>query len=177
MSGRIATVLGLLACLATGHAVAGPPGHQLAALTTGPIHADHILVLKSRRMLYLMRGDDVLRAYRVALGRYPKGPKIEEGDARTPEGHYIIDRRLANSNFYKALHISYPNARDRARARALGVDPGGGIMIHGLPDDWTAAQLGHPGLDWTQGCIAVTDRQMDEIWRMAPVGTPIEIDP
>lgn len=144
-----------------------------------PLLADRVVVLKGDRQLILMHGDRVLKVFRVALGRYPIGPKTREGDDRTPEGKYRIDYRLGpnKSHFYKALHISYPNARDVARARREGVNPGGQIMIHGLPDDWTAKQLDHPFLDWTHGCIAVTDRQMDEIWKMVPDGTEIDIDP
>ena len=151
---------------------------QVAVLTVPPIVlADHIVVLKSQRQMALMRGDRVIKVYRVALGRYPNGPKVEEGDERTPEGAYFIDKRLPGSNFHKAIHISYPNDQDRARARALGVRPGGAIMIHGLPNEWSAKQVGHPNLDWTTGCIAVTNREMDEIWRLVQPGTPIYIYP
>ena len=141
--------------------------------------ADRILVTKSERRLELLRGGRVLKAYRVALGRYPLGPKTRKGDAKTPEGIYTIDYRIDRdrSKFHRALHISYPNARDHERAARLGVDPGNQIMIHGLPEDWSARQLDHPRLDWTQGCIAVTDREMDEIWRMVDNGTVIEIRP
>ena len=127
----------------------------------------------------LMSGDRVLKVYRVALGRYPQGHKKRQGDAKTPEGTYTVDYRLdtGESNFYRALHISYPNHQDRARAEQLGVDPGGQIMIHGLPLNWTARQLDHPRLDWTQGCIAVTNREIDEIWQMVSDGTEIEIHP
>jgi len=149
--------------------------NQVALLSTPRV--DRLVVLKAQRQLVLMRGDDVVRVYRVALGRYPEGPKVRKGDARTPEGTYVIDARLGDSNFYKAIHISYPNRNDLARAQSLGVDPGGQIMIHGLPNRWTAYQVGHPKLDWTQGCIAVTNREMDEIWRLVSLGTPIEIHP
>jgi len=148
---------------------------QMASLPA--VKPDRLVVLKSERKLVLMHGDHVLKVYNVALGRYPVGPKRREGDARTPEGTYTIDYRLDNSAFYKAIHISYPNERDVALAHRRGEDPGGKIMIHGLAKGWTAKQLGHPWLDWTQGCIAVTNREMDEIWRLVDVGTPIEIDP
>ena len=143
------------------------------------VKADRILVVKNERRLELLRGGRVLKTYRVALGRYPSGPKTQEGDSKTPEGIYRIDYRIDRdlSKFHRALHISYPNAQDRARAARLGVDPGDEIMIHGLPEDWSARQLDHPRLDWTQGCIAVTDREMDEIWRMVDNGTVIEIRP
>lgn len=160
------------------NAAHGAASEQVAALSVPRLTIpDRLVVMKSQHRLVLMRGDHVIKVYRVALGRYPKGPKVEEGDERTPEGAYVIDRRQPDSNFYKAIHISYPNAEDRARARALGVKPGGAIMIHGLPNDWTARQVGHPYLDWTTGCIAVTDREMDEIWRLVRVGTPIYIYP
>ena len=139
--------------------------------------ADRVVVLKGERKLVLMRGDDVLKIYRVALGRYAKGAKTRQGDAKTPEGSYTLDYRLTNSAFHRAIHISYPNARDRAVARASGVSPGGKIMIHGLAKDWTADDLNHPNLDWTQGCIAVTNREIEEIWRLVSDGTPIDIYP
>ena len=143
------------------------------------VKADRILVIKNERRLELLHGGGVLKTYKIALGRYPLGPKTREGDSKTPEGIYVIDYRIDRdrSKFHRALHISYPNARDRERAARLGVDPGNQIMIHGLPEDWTARQLDHPRLDWTQGCIAVTDQEMDEIWRMVDNGTVIEIRP
>jgi murein L,D-transpeptidase YafK len=148
---------------------------QTAALPQ--IRPDRIVVLKAKRQMALMHGDYVVRIYRVALGRYPQGHKRESGDSRTPEGSYFIDKRLDDSNFYKAIRISYPNSRDAAQAQARGVDPGGQIMIHGLPNRWSARQVGHPTLDWTQGCIAVTNREMDEIWRLVELGTRIDIYP
>ena len=153
-------------------------GPAVAATVTS-IKADRVVVLKSERRMVLMRGDDVLKVYRIALGRYPKGHKVKRGDARTPEGRYRIDYRFDSnrSKFYRALHISYPNSRDRAEAAELGVHPGGQIMIHGLPINWSAKDVGHPKLDWTQGCIALTNQEMDEVWEMVPDGTRIEIYP
>lgn len=168
--------LGTMAVVAAPAAAHSTPTESQVALLTVP-KVDRLVVLKSQRQLVLMHGDTVVRVYRVALGRYPEGPKVQKGDARTPEGSYFIDARLDDSNFYKAIHISYPNQRDLERARALGVDPGGQIMIHGLANGWSARQLGHPKLDWTQGCIAVTNREMDEIWRLVQLGTPIDIYP
>jgi len=150
-------------------------GTQTARLT--PPKADRVVVLKTARKLVLMEGDSVLRIYRVALGRYPTGHKQQEGDAKTPEGAYTLDFKLEDSDFYKAIHVSYPNEQDITYARARGVEPGGKIMIHGLPNKVRAARVGHPMIDWTQGCIAVTNREMDEIWRMVEPGTPIEIHP
>jgi murein L,D-transpeptidase YafK len=139
--------------------------------------ADRVVVLKTERKLILMQGDLMLRVYRVALGRYPMGHKQQEGDARTPEGAYTLDFKLKDSDFYRAIHVSYPNERDISYARARGVEPGGKIMIHGLPNKMRATRVGHPTIDWTQGCIAVTNVEMDEIWGMVDPGTPIEIHP
>jgi murein L,D-transpeptidase YafK len=137
----------------------------------GVLRADQIVVNKSRREMLLLRGNVVLRSYRIALGREPVGHKQCEGDGRTPEGRYIIDRRNPKSKYHLALHISYPNTEDVDRARAAGVEPGGDIMIHGLKDGEPRAE------DWTQGCIAVTNGEMDEIWGLVPDGTVIVIEP
>jgi murein L,D-transpeptidase YafK len=136
----------------------------------GVLRADLVVVSKKRREMVLLRGENVLRTYRIALGREPVGPKRQEGDGRTPEGRYIIDRRNAKSQYHLSLHVSYPDAADVARAREAGVDPGGDIMIHGLKDG-----VRRDG-DWTQGCIAVTDEEMDEIWGLVGDGTAIWIE-
>lgn len=140
-------------------------------------HADRIVVHKGSRTLELYRGTELLRTYHVALGPHPVGRKKREGDGRTPEGRYIIDYRNPHSRFYKALHVSYPSARDVAAARHRGDSPGGLIMVHGLRNGWGV--LGRFGLmhDWTAGCIALTDRDIDEIWGTVPDGTPIVIEP
>jgi murein L,D-transpeptidase YafK len=135
----------------------------------GVVRTDLVVVSKKKREMLLLRGESVLRTYRIALGPEPVGPKRQEGDGRTPEGRYTIDRRNARSKYHLSLHISYPDAADLARAREAGVDPGGDIMIHGLRDG--VRQEG----DWTQGCIAVTDEEMDEIWGLVGEGTPIWI--
>jgi len=137
----------------------------------GTLRADRIVVHKARREMLLLLGNSLLRTYRIALGRDPIGHKEREGDGRTPEGRYIIDRRNPKSRYYLSLHISYPDEADRARAVALGVDPGGDIMIHGLKDGAARDD------DWTQGCIAVTDAEIEEIWALVPEGTPICIEP
>jgi murein L,D-transpeptidase YafK len=137
----------------------------------GTLRADRIVVYKGRREMLLLLGKSLLRTYKVALGRDPVGHKEREGDGRTPEGRYIIDRRNPKSRYYLSLHISYPNDTDRARAAEQGLDPGGDIMIHGLKDG-----VVRDG-DWTQGCIAVTDAEMEEIWALVPEGTPIDIEP
>jgi murein L,D-transpeptidase YafK len=136
----------------------------------GVLRADLVVVSKKRREMVLLRGESVLRTYRIALGREPVGPKLQEGDGRTPEGRYTIDYRNANSKFHLSLHISYPDAADVARAREAGVEPGGDIMIHGLRDGVRSEG------DWTQGCIAVTDEEMDEIWGLVGEGTAIWIE-
>lgn len=172
--GVLCAGLFLLACQ-TATAVAG---NQVARLSIPRLpKADRVVVLKQERRLILMRGDRVLRVFRVALGRYARGPKRQEGDARTPEGEYTLDYKLEDSAFYRAIHISYPNRQDVEFARMRGVDPGGNIVIHGLPNRMSAERVGHPSLDWTQGCIAVTNREMDILWRMIDDGTPIEIHP
>ncbi len=157
-------------------ATAGEPA-QLAMLDQAPV--DLVRVVKHERILYLMSGGVPVRAYAIALGDQPEGHKLQEGDERTPEGRYIIDWRNPNSQFYRSLHISYPNEDDRARARALGVDPGGMIMIHGWPNslggEEDIARLLYT--DWTNGCIALTNTAMKEVWERVPDGTPIEILP
>jgi murein L,D-transpeptidase YafK len=125
----------------------------------------------------LLRDDTLLASYDVALGSAPAGPKERLGDGRTPEGHYEIDWRLDDSDYYRAMHVSYPSAADRARARAAGVAPGGGIMIHGLPNGLSEIAADHRSGDWTDGCIAVTNEEMDQIWQLIPDGTPIDIVP
>jgi murein L,D-transpeptidase YafK len=133
------------------------------------------LVLKSPRRLLLLQGGQVLRDYEVALGSSPLGPKRHRGDGRTPEGRYRIESRVEASQFHRALRISYPNAADRDFARRAGVSPGGDVMIHGLPNGerWVGEE--HLDFDWTNGCIAVTDDEMNEIWELVDDGTPIEI--
>jgi murein L,D-transpeptidase YafK len=139
--------------------------------------ADLVVVKKSESRLYLERAGRQLASFKVAFGGEPKGHKQQEGDERTPEGRYLLDSRNANSTFYKAIRISYPNANDGAAAKARGVSPGGLIMIHGQRNGlgWLApiAQL----FDWTDGCIALKNSDMDEVWNAVEVGTPIEIYP
>lgn len=140
-------------------------------------HADRVVVDKSERRLYLYQGDEVLRSYEIALGRNPVGPKVRQGDRRTPEGRYTLDRRNPQSRFYRSIHISYPNENDRRRARAKGVPPGENIMIHGVPNRYRDGQEFFVGWDWTEGCIAVTNDDMKEIWTLVADNTPIEIHP
>lgn len=137
--------------------------------------ADRVLVDKPARRLDLLRGGEVIRSYPISLGGAPDGHKQREGDQRTPEGDYTIDWRNPNSIAYLSLHISYPNEADRAHAAAQGVSPGGLIMIHGLPNGWGFLGKLHRLRDWTDGCIAVTNAEMREIWSLVPNGTPITI--
>jgi len=139
--------------------------------------ADKVVIFKSKRLLMLMREGKILSAYKVALGKHPDGRKIKAGDKRTPEGNYILDARNRDSKFHLALHISYPNESDMVNAHKLGVTPGGDIMIHGLPDQFKKLGKLHRLSDWTNGCIAVTNHEIEEIWRLVPDGTPIEIKP
>lgn len=131
-----------------------------------------VLVYKGQRAMHLLHNDEVLKSYRVGLGFAPRGHKAFEGDGRTPEGNYRINRRNPNSEFHLSIGISYPNDQDRARARAAGKSPGGDIFIHGRP--WKYRKGGQ---DWTAGCIAVSNREIQEIYAMVRDGTPITIFP
>jgi murein L,D-transpeptidase YafK len=139
--------------------------------------ADSIVVEKSEHRLTLFAGGEAVGRYVVALGKIPVGAKTEQGDLRTPEGLYHIDARNPNSRFHRALHISYPNDVDRARAAARGLEPGGDVMIHGLPNGQGQVGAAHRTYDWTNGCVAVTDQEIEEIWGAVPVGTPVRIKP
>lgn len=139
--------------------------------------ADKVVILKKERTLQLWSSGRVIRTYKVALGGHPEGHKQQQGDQKTPEGEYVIDSRNPKSQFYKSLHVSYPNARDRATAKRLGVDPGGDIFIHGLGSKFGWVGKAHSARDWTLGCIAVTNQEIDEILRVVPDGTRIEIKP
>ena len=138
-------------------------------------NALRILVVKAERKLMLMRAGQALLTFPIALGSHPKGPKRQEGDGRTPEGDYVIDRFDEGSAFHRALHISYPNDADMARAQAMGVDPGGRIEIHGLPPGYETLDPKRFGKDWTDGCISVSDRAIEMLWRNVGLGTPITI--
>lgn len=158
-----------LALTAGFFALGGLPARAYAPVVAP--RADAVVVSKSKRTLVLQSGGTVLRSYKIHLGFEPEGTKVASGDGRTPEGQYYIDRRNPRSDFYLSLGISYPNAQDTARAAALGLRPGGDIFIHGGPrrsEDRRKA-------DWTAGCIAVSDDEMEEIWSLVPTGTPIAI--
>jgi len=124
-----------------------------------------------------MSGPTVLKSYKVSLGSEPVGAKQRQGDHKTPEGTYILDRRNSRSRFYRSLHVSYTTLEQKAAASKTGIDPGGDIMIHGLPNGFGWLGSLHRTLDWTDGCIAVTDQEMDEICQSVDDGTPIEIKP
>lgn len=151
-------------------------------VTAGPLAADtgapdRIVVLKSERKLMLMSGETVLRSMNIALGLMPRGPKHQEGDFRTPEGQYFIEAKNPDSDYFLSLKVSYPNASDRETARRLGVDPGGQIMIHGLPNEPKYDEAIYKAQDWTDGCIAVSNSDMVDLWRLTKVSMPIEIRP
>lgn len=136
-----------------------------------------LLVVKSERKLHVLRDGHSVAAYWIALGARPVGPKEREGDRRTPEGRYVINEKSHETAFHGWLGLSYPNADDVARAAALGVAPGGRIAIHGLPEGWAPVGPGRPMIDWTNGCIAMTNHDLDELWAMVDIGTPVEIRP
>jgi lipoprotein-anchoring transpeptidase ErfK/SrfK len=184
------TLLGLMIAIAlpggqgAARAMSFLPGWSAVGPSAGPGArpagpAQAVLVKKQQRRLYLMRDGKPMRTYRISLGVQPEGHKERQGDNRTPEGHYTIDWRNPRSAFTKSLHISYPNARDRAHAASNGWDPGGMIMIHGQPNRArnSALQQAVAQEDWTQGCIAVSNPAIEELWRLIPDGTPIEIRP
>jgi murein L,D-transpeptidase YafK len=141
------------------------------------VHVSRVMILKSVRELRLMDGDKVLKTYKVALGPYPVGPKQKQGDGKTPEGVYKISGRNVNSAYHRSLRVSYPNTEDVARAKKAGVNPGGDIFIHGLPKSYAWLGAAHRAHDWTLGCIAVTNEEIEEIWRAVPNGTTVEIKP
>ena len=140
-------------------------------------HVQYVLVKKSARRLYLMNGNQVVRSFRVHLGLMPTGPKERSGDYRTPVGWYHLVRRDPRSEFFLSIQISYPNRADRARARAHHWQPGGQIMIHGLPNHLHSSLSYYLHSDWTDGCIAVSDANMMQIWMMTRDGMPIDIQP
>ncbi len=141
------------------------------------MQADRIVVYKAQRKMELLRDGKVIKTYKVALGPNSAGPKARQGDHRTPEGVYRIDAKNSHSRYHLALHISYPDAKDRERARTLGVSAGGDIMIHGLPDRFAYLGALQSKYDWTDGCIAVSNAEIEEIWKLVPVGTEVEIRP
>ena len=136
-----------------------------------------VVVDKSDRLLMLYRGSDLVASYRIALGGEPVGPKRLAGDERTPEGTYILDRKQDRDRFYRAIHITYPNQHDRYMAEQAGGAAGEGIRIHGQPKRWAAFAWVRQRFDWTDGSIALSNKDMDEVWGSVSEGTPIEITP
>jgi murein L,D-transpeptidase YafK len=145
------------------------------AAVAAPIQADKIVILKSARSMTLFSGGKILKTYKVALGSVPVGPKRVEGDHKTPEGDYVIDAKNSHSQFHLSLHVSYPSAADQEKAHSMGQRPGGAIMIHGLASSFAYLGPLHRQTDWTDGCIAVTNAEIEEIWNLVPVGTRVEI--
>ena len=162
---RVLTGLGLLCAMG------------LAQTASKPLRADRVVVLKKERTLQLLSHGTVIKTYKVALGGDPVGAKTRQGDHKTPEGLYVLDSRNAHSQFYKSLHISYPSSHDRVAAQQKGISPGGDVLVHGLPNGYGWVGAGHRAKDWTDGCIAVTNQEIDEIWLAVADGTPIEIRP
>ena len=149
----------------------------ISGVSVATTEIDYVLVNKSEKKLYLLSKGDRVKEYNVVFGANPKGHKQQQGDMRTPEGKYILDYKKSDSSFYKAIHISYPNEEDKNRAKASGVNPGGLIMIHGQKNGLSWMSGFTQQFDWTDGCIAVTNAEIDEIWRLVKLGTPIEIRP
>ena len=139
--------------------------------------ADEVLVEKAQRKLYLIQDGEVIRSFDIALGIRPVGDKRQEGDFRTPEGRYRLDVRNPESEFFLSIRVSYPNEEDRRQADALGVSPGGAIMIHGQPNEPKQSEVYYRTQDWTNGCIAVSNSDMIDLWLMTGENTPIEIRP
>jgi murein L,D-transpeptidase YafK len=146
--------------------------------TPAEVPIDGVRVEKAARKLHLLNQGQIVATFPMVLGGNPVGHKQQEGDRRTPEGRYVLDYKKADSSYYKAIRISYPNAADRASARRRGVNPGGAIMIHGQPNAMgrSPSALALP-YDWTDGCVALSNRNMEEVWRRVKRGTPIEILP
>jgi len=139
--------------------------------------ADFVLVIKSESRLYLMHKGKEFASFKVAFGGNPRGHKQQQGDERTPEGRYTLDYKNAQSAYYKSIHISYPNAKDRESAKKRGVDPGGHIMVHGQRNGYERLSIFAQFFNWTNGCIALTNKEMDVVWQTVNPGTPIEIRP
>ena len=175
----------LLVSFLSANMIAATPSSSVGAAAAyaplashGPLGlVDSIVVEKKAHKLTLYRDGKPARTYLVALGGNPIGDKLRAGDRKTPEGLFFIDERQPNSRYHLALHISYPDAVHRARSQAIGAEPGGDIMIHGLPNGLGAAGSTHRETDWTNGCVALTDQEIEEIWSVVPIGTPVQIKP
>jgi murein L,D-transpeptidase YafK len=172
MSNRICLFL-----VAVAMSMAGPMAGIAGEKLPSGSRADLLVIEKAKRSLTAYSSGRPIRTYRIALGRSPIGAKEREGDNRTPEGEFIIDSRLEKSGYHRALHVSYPSPADRARAKAGGYQPGGAIMIHGIKNGFGWLGGLHTGTDWTLGCIAVTNPEIEELWRIVPIGTKVQIKP
>ena len=172
MNRHIWIVLLLASGLMTGHNSLAAPGDVVQH-----DKADSLLVVKSERKLYLLKEGEVMRVFDISLGLIPQGPKRREGDFRTPEGRYHLAGRNPNSDYFLSIQISYPDAQDIVRANAANVSPGGQIMIHGQPNEPKYSDSRYQSWDWTDGCIAVTNSDMIDIWLMTDASIPIEIRP
>ena len=166
----------LLAALAFLFAFSGPAtSTELSPVSDAVV--DRIVIEKSKRTMTLLKQGSEVRTYKVALGRNPIGPKIQKGDQKTPEGLYYVDYKVHKSVYHRALHLNYPNQDDIERARSLGVTPGNSIMIHGMKEDKLWMGDVQYLFDWTNGCIALTNREIEEVWVLVPEWTPVEIRP
>lgn len=169
---RVTLFSSLIALSATLATVASPILH---AANLGKV--DLVVVTKSTSNMALMRDGKIIKQYHIAMGDLPKGHKLKEGDQRTPQGRYTLDYKKSDSAFYRSIHISYPNEEDKLRAKALGIRPGGMIMIHGQNPKSSMSPQEAQRYNWTNGCIAITNAEMDEVWQAVDEGTPIEIWP
>jgi len=142
-----------------------------------PDKADKVVVLKGKRVLFLLKEGEIMKAYKIALGKDPVGHKVRAGDNRTPEGIYTLSSRKQSEKYHLTIFISYPNESDVLNAKSKGFSPGGSIAIHGLPQELASLNKLHRSMNWTSGCIAVTNDEMEEIWRLVEDGTTIEIKP
>lgn len=140
-------------------------------------YADKVLVKKAERKMFLLKNGNPYREYIISLGDSPKGHKQQEGDERTPEGLYTIDYRNPKSAYTLSLHITYPDKKDKLSAKKRGVNPGGQIFIHGAPNGMSGLESSLTRVDWTDGCIAITSKEIKEFWKLVKNGTPIEILP
>lgn len=167
-----ALLLGLIVFVIYDRYKPKPVAPPLAPLTE---QIDHILIEKSARLLTVFRDDKAVRTYKIALGFAAAGDKVQQGDGKTPEGVFTINRRNPNSSYHLSLGLDYPLPKDIAVAKAAGVDPGGDIFIHGQPNG--LGKLATISYDWTAGCIAISDREIEELWRVVQTGTTVEIKP
>jgi murein L,D-transpeptidase YafK len=178
---RLMIAAAALACAAQSASADTPAQAERVMMRTAPTESlpvvDHLLVRKSERRLYLMHGATVVRSYKVALGLNPTGQKERAGDFRTPEGRYFLSRRNPRSDFFLSIQVSYPNEGDAKRARSKHWDAGGSIMIHGLPNTLKHEPAYYDTTDWTDGCIAVSNGDMVEIWLLTPDNAEIDILP